>query len=259
MEVHCFGGEGRYVAGAERDLERQLAGRLFRCIGWRGRATRAAWPKTATRPSSRSQAAWRCRRPGTARARPDRPFILWASLWRHPLTLAHLGSLPFMRRIYRQARRGAHLWPACVEVRRALPQRRNAELVAPQAVEAEVFGRAVSGLRGRRVARRDRAPSDGPLVLFVGRLVPEKGVEALLRAWRQLERPGATLVLAGEGPLRGAEDARASASSDTCPASAWRSPYLAVRRGGGAVAGDAPLPRALGPRLSTRRCTPARQ
>jgi glycosyltransferase involved in cell wall biosynthesis len=43
-------------------------------------------------------------------------------------------------------------------------------------------------------------------VLYVGRLVREKGVEVLLRAWRRLEVPEATLVLAGEGPLRGADE-----------------------------------------------------
>ena len=42
-------------------------------------------------------AAWH----GARRAK--RPFVLWASLWRHPLTLAHLLSFPLMRRIYRQA------------------------------------------------------------------------------------------------------------------------------------------------------------
>ena len=49
-------------------------------------------------------------------------------------------------------------------------------------------------------------PPQGPLVLYVGRLVREKGVEVLLRAWRRLALPGATLVLAGEGPLRGADE-----------------------------------------------------
>jgi glycosyltransferase involved in cell wall biosynthesis len=44
---------------------------------------------------------------------------------------------------------------------------------------------------------------EAPLVLYVGRLVKEKGVRALLEAWKVAGRPGEVLCLAGEGPLRG--------------------------------------------------------
>jgi glycosyltransferase involved in cell wall biosynthesis len=40
----------------------------------------------------------------------------------------------------------------------------------------------------------------GPVALYTGRLVHEKGIEVLLRAWRQV-RFEATLVLIGDGPL----------------------------------------------------------
>jgi len=40
-------------------------------------------------------------------------------------------------------------------------------------------------------------------VLYVGRLVREKGVETLLSAWEGAYRDGENLCLAGEGPLRG--------------------------------------------------------
>ena len=39
----------------------------------------------------------------------------------------------------------------------------------------------------------------GPLVLYTGRLVAEKGIEVLAEAWPRITRP-ATLVLAGDGP-----------------------------------------------------------
>jgi glycosyltransferase involved in cell wall biosynthesis len=52
---------------------------------------------------------------------------------------------------------------------------------------------------------------DQGYLLFAGRLVPEKGLRALLRALRELR--GARLVIAGDGPLR-AELERAAAASD---------------------------------------------
>ena len=45
-------------------------------------------------------------------------------------------------------------------------------------------------------------PSASDLVLFVGRLAPEKGVEMAIEAWRQASPRGLKLVIAGEGPLR---------------------------------------------------------
>ena len=49
------------------------------------------------------------------------------------------------------------------------------------------------------MARPDE-PADGPVALYMGRLVPEKGIEELIEAWRQL-RADATLVVIGDGPL----------------------------------------------------------
>ncbi len=206
VEVHCFGGEGGYVAAADRDLDRQLeeapfpAHRLDRQADAGQVAGSSAAVIVALSGRVAVPAAWY----GARQA--QRPFVLWASLWRHPLTLAHIGSLPFMRRVYRQADAvltyGEH-------VSRYLRRYRSSDritLVAPQAVEADLFGRPVTG--AETAGWRDEAglPATGALVLYVGRLVREKGVEVLLRAWRRLEIPGATLVLAGEGPLRRADE-----------------------------------------------------
>jgi glycosyltransferase involved in cell wall biosynthesis len=40
-----------------------------------------------------------------------------------------------------------------------------------------------------------------PFALFVGRLVPEKGIPTLLRAWRDPTAPRVPLTIVGEGPL----------------------------------------------------------
>jgi glycosyltransferase involved in cell wall biosynthesis len=48
-------------------------------------------------------------------------------------------------------------------------------------------------------------PSAGPIVVTVSRLVPAKGLDILLRAWRIVAdaAPSARLVIVGDGPLRG--------------------------------------------------------
>ena len=71
--------------------------------------------------------------------------------------------------------------------------------VAPQCVEPELFRRTVTGdeLAGFRAAH---GLGDGPLVLYAGRLVPEKGVEVIAEAWPSVGGD-ATLVVIGDGPL----------------------------------------------------------
>lgn len=71
--------------------------------------------------------------------------------------------------------------------------------VAKQAVEAELFGRAVSPAEIESF-RRSHQLGEGPLVLYVGRLVEAKGIPVLLDAWSSLAAE-ATLVLIGDGPL----------------------------------------------------------
>ena len=66
----------------------------------------------------------------------------------------------------------------------------------------------------RSAARRALGMAeDAEVVLYVGRLVAEKGLRELLQASRRLstERPRARVVLVGEGPLRGELDAALAA------------------------------------------------
>ena len=130
------------------------------------------------------------------------PFVLWASLWAHPRTFAHVLSLGPMRLIYRHADAvvtyGPHV-SAYVAARRGSS---NGIFEAPQAVDGRHFGAAVSE-RARSLAReRLGAPGDAFAALFVGRLEPEKGGQVRLDAWRRsgLGRVG-SLSMAGTGPL----------------------------------------------------------
>ena len=74
----------------------------------------------------------------------------------------------------------------------------------PNAVDTTVFRPA--SLEEKSTARkRIGVPAKKTIMLWVGRLVPIKGLDLLLRAWALLseqERAGALLVVVGEGPER---------------------------------------------------------
>jgi glycosyltransferase involved in cell wall biosynthesis len=130
------------------------------------------------------------------------PFVLWATIWAHPRTPAHVLSFPATRHLYRAADAVATYGP---HVSRYVERYRGSAddiVVAPQAVDVDHFGAPVSD--SNRAAARERAGGPGTelLVLYVGRLVREKGVETLTAAWRRADLgPGARLALAGSGPL----------------------------------------------------------
>ena len=203
VEVFCFGGEGSYVAGHHRKLAEQVAQAPFPAHILRRQrdAARLARAHDAVAAMVTGRVALPAAWAGARRA--HRPFVLWASMWRHPRTPAHALSFPVMQRIYRTSDAiltyGEH-------VSRYVAKHRGSDrnvFVAPQAVEAELFGRPVG--EDERAAWRAAAgiAPGAPLVLYVGRLVREKGVETLLSAWEDTYRDGEALCLAGEGPLRG--------------------------------------------------------
>jgi glycosyltransferase involved in cell wall biosynthesis len=206
VEVHCFGGTPYYVPGWLRDIDRQIATAPFP-------AHRLARQRDVKALPERNEAvisalAGRVALPSAYRAarKAKTPFILWASLWRHPLTIPHTFSLRLMKRIYRRADAvvtyGDHVSRYVARYRRG---RMDGVFTAPQAVEPEIFGREVS--EEETAAWREEIiggaglPTDVPIVLFVGRLVRDKGVEVLLRSWRELGRTDAVLCLVGDGPL----------------------------------------------------------
>lgn len=86
--------------------------------------------------------------------------------------------------------------------------------VIPNGCDATVFR------RGDRAAARAAlgVPADAELVLYVGRLVPEKGLRELVAAARSLcaQRPRLRLVLLGQGPMHD-ELTDVAAGSDALP------------------------------------------
>jgi glycosyltransferase involved in cell wall biosynthesis len=208
IEVLCYGGGARYAPPWFTDLERQLADAPFPArrlggvpealdIGRVHELVIAPFAGGAILPAAYLGAR-----------RHGRPFVLWASVWSQPRSALHALALPMVRHIYRHADAvvayGEH-------VRRFVAAIRGHDddvIVAPQSVEAE-FSRPVDA---REVAafRARHELGEGPLVLYVGRLVAEKGVDVLLEALGRL-RGAATLVLIGDGPLAPAARATAGA------------------------------------------------
>jgi glycosyltransferase involved in cell wall biosynthesis len=201
VEVLCYGGGERYVPPwFASDLDAKLAAAPFpagRLSGGAREAFAVARGYDAVIAPYAGGAVLPAAYLGARRF--DKPFVLWASVWAQPVSVKNLLALPLTRRIYRRADAvvayGEHVRRFVAGIR----GRDDDVFVAPQAVEASLFGRVVYDEEIR--AFRDRFDlGDGPLVLYVGRLVAEKGLGVLLDAWREC-RPEATLAVIGEGPL----------------------------------------------------------
>ncbi len=203
VEVHCFGGEAHYVPESLRGLDRQIASAPF--PAHRLRTQRDAYALAASSDAVIASTTGRVALPAAylGARRAGRPFLYWASFWRHPRTPAHLLSLPFVRHLYRSSAAvltyGPHVSAHVARVRGG----EDGVYVAPQAVEPELFARRV-GEEEVAAWRREVGVGEGPIVLFAGRLVEDKGVRVLLDAWRLAalrSETCAALCLAGDGPL----------------------------------------------------------
>jgi glycosyltransferase involved in cell wall biosynthesis len=201
LELLCYGHGARYAPSWSADLDAQLAAADFpahRLDGPRAALSLGREYDAVISPfggGSMLPAAYA----GAKRRR--RPFVLWASVWHQPRSLAHALALPITRHIYRDADAvvayGEHVRRFAAGIR----GRDDDIFIAPQAVERDLFGRDV-GDAEIAAFRAERELGDGPLVLYTGRLVPEKGVEVLAHAWRRAAAArAATLVVAGDGPL----------------------------------------------------------
>lgn len=202
LEVLCYGGGERYIppwlAG---DLDRQIAQAPFPARRLEGGA-RGAFELGARYEMVIAPYAGGAILPAAylGAHRHGRPFVLWASVWAQPWSLKNALGLPLTLRIYRGADAVVTYGPHVSRFVARLRGRDDDVFVAPQSVEADVFGRSVSEAEIVEFRRRWELPP-APLVAYVGRLVEEKGVRVLLEAWRTAA-PAATLLMVGDGPLR---------------------------------------------------------
>jgi glycosyltransferase involved in cell wall biosynthesis len=131
------------------------------------------------------------------------PFVLWATIWRHPRTAAHAVSYLPLRHLYRHADAIVTYGPhVSAYVRGKGP--RGPVFEAPQSVDDAFWS-------GQASPRREAAFQ----IMFAGRLEREKGLPVLLRVWGASGQlaPEVALVLVGDGPLK----ARAVAAGAICP------------------------------------------
>ena len=126
------------------------------------------------------------------------PFVLWATIWRHPRTAAHALSYLPLRHLYRHADAVVTYGPHVSDYVRAKGAR-GPVVEAPQSVDDAFWAASAEPRR--------EAPFQA---MFAGRLAGEKGVAVLLEAWRDANLDEAALILAGDGPTR----ARVVAATD---------------------------------------------
>jgi rhamnosyl/mannosyltransferase len=163
---------------------------------------------------------WRARRDVTVIHEPN-PLALvshWIAAQRGPLVVWFHSEVirprwkyrllyrPFLRRALRLAARIVVSSPNLAEHAAELQDFRAKCVVIPFGIDTTLFRRTPAvDARVSEIARR----FPGPRILFLGRLVPYKGVDVLLRAMRDVH---ATALIAGDGPLRGSLEAQARQS-----------------------------------------------
>jgi glycosyltransferase involved in cell wall biosynthesis len=160
----------------------------------------------------------RARRDVTVLHEPN-PLALvsdWASAQRGPLVVWFHSEVirprwkyrllyrPFLRRVLKRATRIVVSSPNLAEHAAELRDFRDKCVVVPFGIDATRLQRTTAVARAAdNIAQR----FPGPRILFVGRLVPYKGVDVLLKAMRDVN---ATALIVGDGPLRQALQEQAS-------------------------------------------------
>jgi glycosyltransferase involved in cell wall biosynthesis len=134
-----------------------------------------------------------------AKAR-NKPFVFWTTIWWHPVTFLGWLSQPPLLAVYRGA-------DAIVTDGRHITNFVAGHGVDPVkifsaefSVDNDWFMRPVEAAERDRL-RRSLDATDRPLVLAVSRLVPEKGLDWLVRAAARLSDLRPVVAVVGTGPL----------------------------------------------------------
>ena len=137
------------------------------------------------------------------------PFVLYSGIWCRFGTPAHRLLFPLTRYIYRHADAIVAYGPHVKEYLVSEGVRAERIFLAYHAVDSQQYSRPVAEgeIRSLR-AKHQVAPGD-KIVLYLGRLAEGKGLEYLLDAFGSLNRRETVLLLAGEGNLHPALQARA--------------------------------------------------
>jgi glycosyltransferase involved in cell wall biosynthesis len=129
----------------------------------------------------------------------QKPFVLWTGIWTRLQTIGHRFLFPFTRYLYRHSDAivtyGEHVQRYLLE--EGVPNDRI--FTTKHAVENALYNRTVS--ESEKTCLRDELgmPPEQQVILYLGRLVPEKGIPYLIEAVAKLE-DDTVLVIAGTGP-----------------------------------------------------------
>jgi glycosyltransferase involved in cell wall biosynthesis len=130
-----------------------------------------------------------------------KPFILWSGIWQRIDTRIHRLIWPLTKYVYRHADAvvvyGEHI------KRYLIGEGVAAEriFVADHAVQNENYNKPPSPEKLRQLREQYGIPEASAVVLYLGRLVEEKGVSDLIKAFVAID-PSTHLVIAGTGPER---------------------------------------------------------
>jgi glycosyltransferase involved in cell wall biosynthesis len=133
-----------------------------------------------------------------------KPFILWTGVWMKLDTTFHRFFYPVTRYIYKHSDAivtyGEHVKRFLV----AQGVDRDRIFVGHHAVDNERHARPVSEGELQELRKTLRISKHERVILYLGRLERNKGLEYLIEAFRQLSLPDCVLVMAGEGSEKGA-------------------------------------------------------
>ena len=77
---------------------------------------------------------------------------------------------------------------------------REKQVIIPNGVDHNIW-KPVSSFTKKHILIKDKL-GDSRIFLYMGRIVTEKNIEALLRAWRQSKTNGCKLVIVGDGQMK---------------------------------------------------------
>lgn len=128
-----------------------------------------------------------------------KPFILWTGIWMRLQTPFHRLAWPLTRYIYHHADAivvyGEHVKHYLVN--EGVPAERI--FIAAHAVDNEAYNRLVPEEEKDALRHQLGISPEQKVVLYLGRLVEEKGVPYLIEAFASLQREDAVLVIVGTG------------------------------------------------------------
>lgn len=142
-----------------------------------------------------------------AARREDKPFILWSGAIDTPYASGNWLSNLYRRWLYHRTDAFVAYGERAKSflVKRGAPSDRiyaGTQVVAPGWIWDVPADKQALGLEGKTV------------VLYVGYLVPRKGVADLIRAYKRVRRANSTLIIVGDGPRREELEAIAGSAED---------------------------------------------